>query len=359
MGELAAPFAMSLPAVSRHLKVLERAGLIARGREAQWRPCRLEPEPLREVAGWLDDLPPALGGELRPPRRLSRRTCRRGIPMDTITDAAPAPTTRRSASSAGWRRRASWSSPPGPSRGTCGAGARRTASTFRSPRASCGPGGGWRAAMRAPDGTEHRLVGTYREIVPPERLVFTHAWLDEDGAARARETLVTVTFEAVERRHADALHPDRLRRAAPRATATAAAGPRPSSGSTPASRPRLEPSRHGAMVGSGEEPTMDVNIYLSFDGRCAEAFDFYARVLGGTVEARHTWGETPNAGDMPRRGARQDHACAAARRRPDHHGRRRAAGLAQQARGLLGVGQRRRTSTRAGGSSTRWPKAAR
>lgn len=52
--ELAEPFAMTLPAVSRHLKVLERAGLIARGREAQWRPCRLDPQPLRDVAGWLD-----------------------------------------------------------------------------------------------------------------------------------------------------------------------------------------------------------------------------------------------------------------------------------------------------------------
>jgi DNA-binding transcriptional ArsR family regulator len=52
--EIAKPFAMSLPAVSKHLKVLEHAGLIARGREAQWRPCRLEAEPLREVAGWLD-----------------------------------------------------------------------------------------------------------------------------------------------------------------------------------------------------------------------------------------------------------------------------------------------------------------
>jgi DNA-binding transcriptional ArsR family regulator len=52
--ELAAPFAMSLPAVSKHLKVLERAGLIARGREAQWRPCRLDPAPLRAVADWLD-----------------------------------------------------------------------------------------------------------------------------------------------------------------------------------------------------------------------------------------------------------------------------------------------------------------
>jgi DNA-binding transcriptional ArsR family regulator len=52
--ELAEPFDMSLPAVSKHLKVLERAGLIARGREAQWRPCRLEADPLREVADWLE-----------------------------------------------------------------------------------------------------------------------------------------------------------------------------------------------------------------------------------------------------------------------------------------------------------------
>jgi PhnB protein len=53
------------------------------------------------------------------------------------------------------------------------------------------------------------------------------------------------------------------------------------------------------MLPGGEEPTMDVNIYLSFDGRCAEAFDFYARVLGGTVEAKHTWGESPDPGGTP------------------------------------------------------------
>jgi DNA-binding transcriptional ArsR family regulator len=51
--ELAEPFSMSLPAVSKHLKVLERAGLIARGREAQWRPCRLEASPLKDVADWV------------------------------------------------------------------------------------------------------------------------------------------------------------------------------------------------------------------------------------------------------------------------------------------------------------------
>jgi DNA-binding transcriptional ArsR family regulator len=52
--ELSAPFAISGPAVSKHLRVLERAGLIARGREAQWRPCRLEAEPLKDVTEWAE-----------------------------------------------------------------------------------------------------------------------------------------------------------------------------------------------------------------------------------------------------------------------------------------------------------------
>jgi DNA-binding transcriptional ArsR family regulator len=52
--ELAEPFDMSMPAVSKHLRVLERAGLIARGREAQWRPCRIEAGPLKEVAEWAE-----------------------------------------------------------------------------------------------------------------------------------------------------------------------------------------------------------------------------------------------------------------------------------------------------------------
>lgn len=52
--ELAKPFEMSLPAISKHLKVLEHAGLITRGREAQWRPCRLEAEPLKDAANWIE-----------------------------------------------------------------------------------------------------------------------------------------------------------------------------------------------------------------------------------------------------------------------------------------------------------------
>jgi DNA-binding transcriptional ArsR family regulator len=53
--DLATPFEMSLPAVSKHLKVLERAGLITRGREAQWRPCRLDAAPLKDAAAWLEE----------------------------------------------------------------------------------------------------------------------------------------------------------------------------------------------------------------------------------------------------------------------------------------------------------------
>lgn len=55
VNELAAPFSISLQAVSRHLKVLERAGLISRGRDAQWRPCRLETAPLDSATAWIDE----------------------------------------------------------------------------------------------------------------------------------------------------------------------------------------------------------------------------------------------------------------------------------------------------------------
>src|SRR5260370_2026156 len=66
--EIAAPFAMSMPAVSRHLKVLERAGLITRGREAQWRPCRITAAPLKDVADWVAHYRRRWGERLGPPR---------------------------------------------------------------------------------------------------------------------------------------------------------------------------------------------------------------------------------------------------------------------------------------------------
>lgn len=55
VSELAAPFEMSLPAVTKHLKVLQRAGLVSQGRQAQWRPCRLEAAPLQDAAGWIEE----------------------------------------------------------------------------------------------------------------------------------------------------------------------------------------------------------------------------------------------------------------------------------------------------------------
>jgi DNA-binding transcriptional ArsR family regulator len=64
VGELAKPFDMSLPAVSKHLKVLERAGLISRGRDAQWRPCRLELAPLETASAWIDEHRQAWEGRL-------------------------------------------------------------------------------------------------------------------------------------------------------------------------------------------------------------------------------------------------------------------------------------------------------
>ena len=54
VNELAEPFHLKLPTVSKHLKVLQRAGLVTQGRKAQWRPCRLEPAPLKDVADWVD-----------------------------------------------------------------------------------------------------------------------------------------------------------------------------------------------------------------------------------------------------------------------------------------------------------------
>ncbi|MGH3739282.1 MAG: ArsR/SmtB family transcription factor [Micromonosporaceae bacterium] len=62
VGELAEPFDLSLPAVSKHLKVLQRAGLVEQTKQAQWRSCRLAPEPLREVLAWMEQYKQQLGG---------------------------------------------------------------------------------------------------------------------------------------------------------------------------------------------------------------------------------------------------------------------------------------------------------
>jgi len=136
--ELARPFAMSQPAISKHLKVLERAGLVSRGRRGQTRPCELN----------------------------IRRTF--NAPRELVFRAWTEP-----------QLLAQWSCPRG--------------YTFSENRGELRVGGTFSARMRSPEGTEHRLRGVYREIVPPERLVFTHCWVDEQGAP-GPETLVTVTL---------------------------------------------------------------------------------------------------------------------------------------------------------------------
>jgi DNA-binding transcriptional ArsR family regulator len=84
--ELAKPFEMTMPAVSKHLKVLERAGLIVRGREAQWRPCRLEAGPLKKAASWIEEYRRFWDASLdRPDRNLRRISARKSRPAKTTS----------------------------------------------------------------------------------------------------------------------------------------------------------------------------------------------------------------------------------------------------------------------------------
>jgi DNA-binding transcriptional ArsR family regulator len=97
--ELGEPFAMSLPAVSKHLKVLERAGLVARGREAQWRPCRLEAAPLRDAMEWLSRYRSFWSSQLDR--------------LGAFREEDPCPRSRGSRLDAGSTRRRRKSTPPG------------------------------------------------------------------------------------------------------------------------------------------------------------------------------------------------------------------------------------------------------
>jgi DNA-binding transcriptional ArsR family regulator len=105
VNELAEPFSMSLQAISKHLKVLERAGLITRGRDAQYRPCRLEAAPLVDAAGWIDEHCKAWAGrfdrmaehlhELQAGAARTRRTGDAGAARTRRTGDAGAAATRR------------------------------------------------------------------------------------------------------------------------------------------------------------------------------------------------------------------------------------------------------------------------
>src|SRR6516225_8819204 len=193
VGDLAEPFPMSLPAVSKHLKVLERAGLITRGRKAQWRPCRLDAGPLKDAAQWLEhyrhfwddsfDRLDAYLGELQSGSRRMAITAdaaalsaERELVITRIFDA-PRRLVFKMWTEPGHLAR--WWVPRG-------------FATISS-RMDVRPGGSWLRSMRAPDGSLIRKHGIYREIVAPERLVFTYV-TDDLAGNLGSETLVTVTF---------------------------------------------------------------------------------------------------------------------------------------------------------------------
>jgi uncharacterized protein YndB with AHSA1/START domain/DNA-binding transcriptional ArsR family regulator len=179
--ELAAPFAMSGPAVSKHLRVLERAGLIARGREAQWRPCRLEAAPLKEVAEWAENyrrfwdksferLDEYLQ-HLKQRRRMVPTANKPDVttfttPSDreiVVTRVFDAP--RRLV----WE---AWTSPEHLPHWMLGP----EGWTMPVCESDLRQGGAHRCVWRGSDGTEMEISGVYREIRPPERLVSTESW---------------------------------------------------------------------------------------------------------------------------------------------------------------------------------------
>ena len=164
VNELAEPFPISVQAVSKHLKVLERAGLITRGRSAQLRPSRLQGAPLQEAVDWLEKYGrlwqasfDRLDERLQRPRRAPRMA--EGI---TITRVFDAPRERV------WKE---WTEPERFSDWFGGPDWKVPLSTVSM---DVRPGGSWRLTMFADTGRrEIHWKGEYREVVEPERLVFT------------------------------------------------------------------------------------------------------------------------------------------------------------------------------------------
>jgi uncharacterized protein YndB with AHSA1/START domain/DNA-binding transcriptional ArsR family regulator len=206
LGQL---FEITLPGISKHLKVLERAGLIARGRDAQWRPCRLVAGPLREVARWVEDYrrfwensfefqgdPDAIaqtsGNNMVVTNTDAEVSSNREFVISRVF-AAP-----RELVFQAWtdpKQMARWWGPHHFTNPVCELDA-------------C-PGGVWRIVMRGPDGADHPAKGVYREVDKPHRLVWTidHSELsdqwhdlvnptrDKSKGKPAYEVISTVTFE--------------------------------------------------------------------------------------------------------------------------------------------------------------------
>ena len=184
VNELAAPFAMSQPAISKHLKVLEKAGLIARGRDAQRRPCRIVAKPLGEARRVAAGVSRVLGRQLRTPRRLARRAPTgeatdeerkasmkntgtlkvevrgdREIVMTRVFDA-PRDLVWKAMTQPELMKR--WFGPHGHQLIECEIDLR--------------PGGKWRYVLLQPDGSTMGMFGEYLEVEAPERTVHTESF---------------------------------------------------------------------------------------------------------------------------------------------------------------------------------------
>ena len=197
VNELAAPHAMSLPSVSRHLKVLERAGLVVKGRSAQWRPCRLEAAPLNEADAWMApyrDFFETRFGAAR--AAIDEGTTTGGIMTDTeptpreftltwTLDASPAEVFR------------AWTDP-------------EHLQWFYNDNNPIPPdpieldlrvGGAWRQRMVISETTNYITGGVYREIVSDEKLVFTWGavggWPELDLDRLDESPLVVVTLTPI------------------------------------------------------------------------------------------------------------------------------------------------------------------
>jgi uncharacterized protein YndB with AHSA1/START domain/DNA-binding transcriptional ArsR family regulator len=184
--ELAEPFSISLPAISRHLKVLEQAGLITRSRDGQRRPCRLRPEPLVEIAAWADHThaawaphPTLIGEAMSTTPTITDPTTwslDREVVLVRVLDASP------DAVFTAWTDPDAFCQWFGPDGFAC---------TVHE--MDVRPGGRARFDMTSADGTPYTNRFDYLEVVPDERLVMDHGSDVDDDPARFR---VTVTFDA-------------------------------------------------------------------------------------------------------------------------------------------------------------------
>lgn len=181
--ELAEPFDMTAPAITKHLKILQRAGLISQGRQAQWRPCRFEPRPLAEATNWLEQyrqhweqrldqldnyLKTLQAQELN---MATNDVADREIIISRVLDAP---------------RELVWEAWTNPKHADNWWGPERFINTTES--MDFRVGGEWRYLMIGPDGTRYLNHQIFKEIIPPSKLVFDHG----DGASVWFETTITL-----------------------------------------------------------------------------------------------------------------------------------------------------------------------